>query len=167
MGKPWRSWPSSQLGGFHFSGKLSIHPALSRVFFWVGMLDELFEYLDRHDLNAIHENQLQRYGGAEGVLDENVVESALAAPRWLARFGEVDIADVASAYLFHFATTQGFRDGNKRTALAVMRIFLSRNGYGLSLSNTEMYDLTIGISRGEIDQQMAADQIRAALIPSE
>jgi death-on-curing protein len=63
-------------------------------------------------LLAIHAQQIERYGGAHGVLDQNVVRSALARPihRW-AFDDEADLADLAAAYLVGFARSQGFNGG--------------------------------------------------------
>jgi len=70
-------------------------------------------------LLSIHAQQIERYGGAHGMLDPNVVRSALARPinRW-AYDDAADLADPAAACLVGFARTQGFNDGNKRTGLA-------------------------------------------------
>lgn len=78
---------------------------------------------------AIHAQQLERYGGAHGIVDENVVLSALARPihRW-SKDADGDLADLAAAYLVGFAQSQGFRDGNKRTGLAAALVFLALDG---------------------------------------
>jgi death-on-curing protein len=70
-------------------------------------------------LMMIHAQQVERYGGAHGILDPNVVRSALARPinRW-AYDQDADLADLAASYLVGFARSQGFDDGNKRTGLA-------------------------------------------------
>src|SRR4051812_41929036 len=63
-------------------------------------------------------------------------ESATAQPQ-ATMFGEyrhADIAEMAAAYLSHFAAAQGFVDGNKRTAAGAATVFLARNGYMLDLS---------------------------------
>ncbi|HKK92306.1 MAG TPA: Fic family protein [Longimicrobiales bacterium] len=68
---------------------------------------------------AIHARQVERYGGAHGVLDENIVRSAPARPRHRWSYDEeADLADLAATYLVGFSRSQGFRDGNERTALA-------------------------------------------------
>jgi death-on-curing protein len=64
-------------------------------------------------LLTLHAQQIERYGGAHGVLDQSVVGSALARPinRW-AYGEEADLADLAAADLVGFARSQGFDDGN-------------------------------------------------------
>jgi death-on-curing protein len=89
------------------------------------------EFLSFEDLMGIHSDQLARYGGSDGFIDRNVVESALAQPQ-ASMFGDylhTDLAEMAAAYVFHFAASQGFVDGNKRTAAVCAGVFVARNGY--------------------------------------
>lgn len=69
------------------------------------------------------------------------------------------------AYLFHFAASQGFVDGNKRTAAACMLIFLSLNGYQLNASPNEVYDLTIAAATGSMGKKQIASWINNRLVP--
>ena len=73
-------------------------------------------WLTEPTLLAIHAQQIERFGGAHGVLDQNVVLSALARPRQRWSYdASADLADLAAAYLVGSARSQGFNDGNKRT----------------------------------------------------
>lgn len=112
-------------------------------------------------LLAIHAQQIERYGGAHGVLDENVVRSALVRPinRW-AYDEEASIADLAATYLVGFARSQGFRDGNKRTGLACALVFLRMNGYALHVPGKELYALTMQAANGDAYDQIAAAYLR-------
>ncbi len=80
-------------------------------------------------LFAMHAQQIERYGGLHGVLDPNVVHSALARAitKW-AYDDNCDMADLAAMYLVGFAGSQGFNDGNKRTGVACALVFLAING---------------------------------------
>ena len=64
----------------------------------------------------------------DGVRDPGPVESALARPANLARYGNPDAADLAAAYAYGIAKNHGFLDGNKRTAWVTARLFLADNG---------------------------------------
>ena len=90
-------------------------------------------FLSIDDVLEIHRRQLDLYGGMEGFNDRNIVESATAQPQasMFGQFLHEDIAEMAAAYLFHFAASQGFTDGNKRAAAGCATIFLGRNGYEL------------------------------------
>jgi death on curing protein len=70
---------------------------------------------------AIHEVQLARHGGLDGIRDRNVIESALARPKQQTIYGDPppDCADLAAAYAYGIARNDGFSDGNKRTAWVV------------------------------------------------
>ena len=117
-------------------------------------------------LMAIHAPQIERYGGAHGVLDENVVLSALGRPkqRW-AYDDEADLADLAASYLLGFARSQGFNDGNKRTGLACALVFLSLNGHDLHVPPKELYALTMQTATDQTDDQVVAAYLRNRMTP--
>ncbi|HEV7590607.1 MAG TPA: type II toxin-antitoxin system death-on-curing family toxin [Longimicrobium sp.] len=104
--------------------------------------------IDPGTLHLIHAQQLERFGGSPRVLDRGVVESALNRPvnRWHYGGLEVDLADLAAAYLYGFAQSQGFVDGNKRTGLAVALVFLAVNGKRLHVAGEELYRLTMSVA---------------------
>jgi len=117
-------------------------------------------------LLAIHARQIERYGGAHGVLDKNGVRSALARPlqRW-AYDEDSDLADFAAAYLVGFARSQGFNDGNKRTGLACALVFLSLNGKTTHVPPKELYALTMRAAVGRADDQDVAVYLRERMTP--
>jgi len=71
-------------------------------------------FLDVDDVLALHEAQMERFGGADGVRDQGLLESAVAQPQ--ASFGgqyvHADLFTMAAAYAFHIAENQPFVDGN-------------------------------------------------------
>jgi death-on-curing protein len=89
-----------------------------------------FLFLTLAEVVAVHADQIQRYGGQDGVRDLALLESALAQPE--ASFAEEwlhkDIYQMAAAYAYHFCQNHPFIDGNKRTALASALVFLELNG---------------------------------------
>lgn len=119
-------------------------------------------------LLAIHARQIERYGGAHGVLDPNVVGSALARPiqRW-SYDANADVADLAGAYLVGFARSQGFNDGNKRTGLATALVFLSLNGFVLRAPPAELYALVMRVAGGDASDDVVAAYLRARVEPVE
>ncbi len=72
---------------------------------------------------------------------------------------------MAAAYLFHLAASQGFADGNKRTAVIAAVTFLAINGYRLEVEDLQMYDLTMDIANHRTDKDGATDWIREHLAP--
>ena len=121
-------------------------------------------WLTESMLLAIHARQIERYGGAHGILDGNVVRSALARPihRW-AYDGRADLPDLAAAYLVGFSRSQGFRDGNKRTGLSGSLVFLALNGYELHVPAGELYTLCMKAATGGADDQAVAAYLRLRL----
>jgi death-on-curing protein len=121
-------------------------------------------WLTEPTLLSIHAQQIERYGGRHGILDENVVLSALARPinRW-SYDPNADLADLAAAYLFGFARSQGFSDGNKRTGLACALVFLALNGAPLHVPAAELYALTMAVANSQGDDAALAGYFRDRL----
>ena len=105
-------------------------------------------WIDPETLLILHAQQLERFGGSPGTIDRGVVESALNRPRNRYHYGgrDVDLADLAAAYLFGFAQSQGFVDGNKRVALASALVFLAANGRPLHVTPLELYRITMAVA---------------------
>ena len=122
------------------------------------------KWLTEEILFIIHAQQIERYGGAHGVLDENVVLAALQRPinRWSYE-KSVDFADLAALYLVAFAGTQGFNDGNKRTGLACALVFLALNSASFDPDATELYELTLRVATHQIGDNDAAIWFRERL----
>jgi death-on-curing protein len=121
-------------------------------------------WLTAPTLLAIHAQQIERYGGAHGFLDENVVLSAFARPvnRW-SYDPNADLADLAAAYLVGFARSQGFGDANKRTGLACALVFLTLNGAPLHVPAAELYALTMAVANNQADDAAVAVYFRDRL----
>lgn len=115
-------------------------------------------------LLMIHAQQVERYGGAHGILDPNVVRSARARPinRWTDD-QHADLADLAASYLVGFARSHGYRDGNKRTGLATALVFLRLNGRVLHVPGKELYALTMQVANNEADDEVVAAYLRSRM----
>ena len=87
------------------------------------------DYLTRSDVLAIHEDQIERYGGAHGLRDGGQLESAVFRPQ--TGYYEDLIAEAAALWE-SLSQNHPFVDGNKRTAFAAMYTFLAINGIELS-----------------------------------
>lgn len=119
------------------------------------------QWITEETLLVIHAQQVERYGGAQGVLDENVVLSAVHRP--INRWGydeSVDFADLAAVYLVAFAGTQGFNDGNKRTGLACALVFLELNAVSFETDPQELYELTMAVATHQVGDSDVADWFR-------
>lgn len=109
----------------------------------------------------MHVRQVELFGGSQGILDENVVDSALHKPQHLNRYEpDSDLAALAAAYLCGFAQKQGFVDGNKRIALAATLTFLRLNGQELNISKAELLAFVLAITRNELGQPAVTTWLR-------
>lgn len=92
------------------------------------------EFLTLDEIPEIHRDQIERYGGDEGIRDNGLLESAVAMPQqsFGGEYLHRDIFEMAAAYAFHLAENQAFIDGNKRTGLAAAYVFLALNGHRLA-----------------------------------
>ena len=80
-----------------------------------------FDYVLVEDILAIHEDQIERYGGAHGIRDPGLLEAALFRPQT----GYYDtLIDEAAALWESLSQNHPFVDGNKRTAFAATFVFL-------------------------------------------
>ena len=109
---------------------------------------------------AIHEEQLAENGGAAGVRDLGLLESALAKPRNLVSYGEPDVADLAAAYGFGIARNHPFIDGNKRTAFVAIELFLALNGQSLVADDANCVLTMLSLAAGELNEAGLATWIR-------
>ena len=109
----------------------------------------------------IHEGVIEIGGGAHGLRDAALLESALARPQNLHAYGETDIFELAASYAEGIARNHAFVDGNKRTAFFVASDFLEQNGYELrSAVNQEHADMMVELGQGNITRQEAAEHLR-------
>jgi death-on-curing protein len=115
-----------------------------------------WEFPSRQVVEALHAEQLRRHGGATGLRDENVLESALSRPQNKAAYGDPTVFELAGAYAFGLAKNHAFVDGNKRTAIVTAMLFLALNGYRMTADDGAVYLFTMALAAGEIDEQGAA-----------
>jgi death-on-curing protein len=100
---------------------------------------------------AVHNDQIARHGGSEGLRDAGGLESALAYPQNLAAYGDPGLAELAAGYLFAVAKNHAFVDGNKRTAWVTCNIFIEINGGELVFDKLEAVRFVEGVAGGTID----------------
>ena len=113
-------------------------------------------FLTVDEVLALHEHSVRRYGGAPGVRDASLLESAVAMPQQTA-FGELahpNLHEQAGAYLYHLCKNHPFFDGNKRTAFVATATFLGVNGYSLKCDRVEAADFVLQIA-GESRKELS------------
>ncbi len=109
---------------------------------------------------AAHDEQLAEHGGAVGVRDANMLESAMARPLNLMAYGDPDIAELAASYAFGIARNHPFVDGNKRTAAVVSETFLMLNGHELTCDDVELVVTFLALAAGDLTVEALSDWFR-------
>jgi death-on-curing protein len=119
-----------------------------------------WHWIDRRLLVLLHDESRAQHGGAAGLRDEGLLESALARPLNLAAYGAPDVAALAAAYAYGLAQNHPFVDGNKRAAFLSVGLFLGLNGWRLSATQAEATVAMFGLAAGEIDEATFAAWLR-------
>lgn len=118
-------------------------------------------------VRAIHLRQLAEHGGAPGVRDVGLLESALARAKnlWAYSDAKPDIAALGAAFAFGVVRNHPFVDGNKRTGYVLLRTFLLINGWDVEVQASEKYQTFLSLADGTLDEPSLAEWIRAHLRP--
>ena len=120
------------------------------------------QFLTLDEVLALHSDQIQRYGGLQGLRDVALLSSALGTPR--ATFGgeflHPTLFEMAAAYLFHLVKNHPFLDGNKRVGLAAALVFLWLNDQEIDAEETELYELVLGVVEGGVTKEEVAAFLR-------
>ena len=121
------------------------------------------DFLTVEDVLAIHQLQITRFGGASGLRDRGLLESALAQPSTTfdGSFLHEDLFAMASAYLFHLVSNHPFVDGNKRVGLAAALVFLDLNGLPVRTGTEVLYELTMATATGALDKAAISERLRS------
>lgn len=122
-------------------------------------------FIEKEMALAIHTRQLSKFGGTPGLRDTGLLDSALAQPQTTFS-GELlhpTIPVQAAAYLYHLAMNYPFIDGNKRTAFAVMDTFLRVNGYNLTLTDEQAYELGLRVVERKLDKAGLSAELTKAV----
>lgn len=109
-------------------------------------------WVDAGDALAIHAQLLARHGGATGVRDQGLLESALARPRQQFAYASPNMTDMAAAYTAGIVQNHPFVDGNKRTGFVVGVLFLELNGFEFTASEAEAAQAVLELAAGTIDE---------------
>ena len=102
---------------------------------------------------AIHDAQIAEHGGAAGVRDLGLLDSALARARNVAAYdAEVSLPKLGALYALGVIRDHPFVDGNKRVGLVLLELFLTLNGFGLRASDAECYEAIVSAASGEVTE---------------
>jgi death on curing protein len=108
----------------------------------------------------VHEDQIAEHGGAAGVRDAGLLESALARPLNAFAYGVEDIFDLAALYAEGVVKNHPFVDGNKRTGFILSELFLNANGWSFDATDEDVIACVLLLAGGEWDEQQYAVWLR-------
>lgn len=122
-------------------------------------------FLTLEDVLEIHFDQINRYGGKEGIRDQNLLISAIAQP--FSTFNGIylhkTMYEKAAAYLFHICQNHPFIDGNKRVALVSALLFLTMNGYPFDYKENHLEQMTRNVAEGKMKKGAVATFLSKSL----
>jgi death-on-curing protein len=110
-------------------------------------------WLDILEVMDMHAEQLALFGGADGIRDRGMLESALARPKNQWHYGETDLAALAAAYAFGLAKNHPFVDGNKRAAFHALVVFLRLNEVDFRPDAAQATTIILALAAGKVSEE--------------
>ena len=124
-----------------------------------------WRWVNRQVLLLLHDESLAEHGGASGLRNEGLLDSALAQPVNLALYEQPDVASLAASYGVGLAKNHPFVDGNKCAAFLAVGLFLATNGYRLQASQADATLTVIDVAAGVMNESAFAQWIRDHIQP--
>ena len=119
------------------------------------------KWIDKRALLLLHEESLAMFGGARGLRDRGLLDSALSRPVNQYLYDKAsDVAMLAAAYGFGIAKNHAFIDGNKRASFLSIGLFLSLNGWRLRADQVDAIQTMLALAAGTLDEAGLAEWIR-------
>ena len=110
-------------------------------------------WIEERDALAIHDRLLALHGGATGLRDRGLLESALARPRQRHAYANTsDVVEMAALYTAGIVRNRPFVDGNKRTGFVVGVLFLELHGFEFTASEAEATQGVMALAAGTLDE---------------
>ena len=110
-------------------------------------------WISKKTILLLHEESLSEFGGARGLRDEGLLESALARPLNTRAYNPgATVAELAASYGYGVAKNHAFVDGNKRAAFLCIGLFLSINGYRLFASQVDAIETILAVASGTMTE---------------
>lgn len=121
-------------------------------------------WVDKAIVLAIHDEQIAEHGGAIGIRDIGLLESALDRPINLYNYEDGDFVELAASYGYAIARNHAFVDGNKRTSAVVTELFLYLNGFDLTASDAEIVSTWVALADKNMDENEFVSWLRKKVI---
>lgn len=108
---------------------------------------------------------MAEHGGLAGLRDEGALEAALARPQHIhAHEPKSDPARLAAAYCIGLVRDHPFNDGNKRAGFLALGLFLSLNGFSLSVEQADAAETILRLAAGRLSESELAEWIRKCMV---
>ena len=117
-------------------------------------------FLVKDEVIEIHRRLIEQFGGADGIRDEGLLDSALSAAPNRQHYESADLSSCAATYAYHPTRNHPFVDGNKRAGAAAAEVFVRLNGAHFTASNDAIVELMFGIA----DESLAREDVEAEFI---
>ncbi|MGC2729403.1 MAG: type II toxin-antitoxin system death-on-curing family toxin [Candidatus Sulfotelmatobacter sp.] len=118
-------------------------------------------WIETREVLAIHDRLLALHGGAAGLRDRGLLESALARPRQHHAYAaSLDVAGMAALYTAGVVRNHPFVDGNKRTGFVAGILFLELNGFDFNASEEDATQAVMSLAAGSLDEAAYAAWLR-------
>ncbi len=126
-------------------------------------------FLTLDEILEIHREQIERYGGSDGIRDFTGLESAAAAPQttFEGQYLHRSVAAMAAAYLFHLCQNHPFIDGNKRVGANAAITFLLLNDWEPRFEENELVSLVLSVASGVMSKQEVIEVFETRCRPLE
>ncbi|MEZ5535506.1 MAG: type II toxin-antitoxin system death-on-curing family toxin [Thiolinea sp.] len=116
-------------------------------------------FLDLATVKAIHDRQIEKFGGSSGIRSSELLESAIGQSSMTHAYTG-DIFQTAAQYCISLSGNHPFLDGNKRVAAACMLVFLRLNDLQPCLTPDQLYDWTMQVATGQLRREQLAELLR-------
>jgi death-on-curing protein len=119
-----------------------------------------WRWIDQRALELLHDESLSQHGGAPGLRDRGLLESALSRPLNLAAYRQPDVHELGACYGVGLAKNHPFVDGNKRAAFLAVGLFLALNGWRLTAPQADATLTMLALAAGQMDEPAFARWLR-------
>ena len=122
-------------------------------------------FLSFEQVQEIHRDAIEEFGGTLGIRDRGALDSAIFHPQNVHHYGGGDLFEIAAAYAYHIAEAQAYLDGNKRSAVGAALTFLEGNGISTTCGSQPLYEAMIAIAEKRMSRTELADLLRHLMRP--
>jgi len=128
--------------------------------------DNCVIFMSVSDVIKLHDMAIERFGGASGLRDSGLLESAIHQPLMMIDFGEAadrEVYQLGAAYFYHIIKNHPFIDGNKRAGLLAAIEFFHRNGFGIIIESDILYQIALDTAASRLTKQGLAMLFRQGI----